>query len=188
MNRRARAVPLRRMNLEKLVLELILQDQSDWPKPRRMAYEVLRYRLSCSEEVALQLLIDALRAAHACASRIDQRSVTVAQVGALTKMREACARIAKCAKRAPASLRRDLDRAVVELARRPPIDMETIEAFFDAVNEAFDKHPGVEAAKTANSALAKLDWKLEFEKSCRVGLALESKPSYQSSSRPRMAP
>jgi hypothetical protein len=171
MRRLARAVPLGRMSVGRLVLDMRFQDPSHWPKPLRMAYDVLCARPGCSEQVALQLVIDAIRAALACARQIDQRSRTIAQVQARKRMRKACARTANCATRASASLRRDLDRAVVELVRQPPIDTEKIYAFFDAVNEAFAKHRDEEAAKTADSALAirvdgeihQLDWKLEYE-------------------------
>jgi hypothetical protein len=171
MRRLARAVPLRRMNVKKLVLDLRFRTPSAWPKHLRMAYEVLCARLSCPEQVSLQLVIDALSAAHACAIGIDERSRTGAQIRALTRLGKALTRIGNCATRASANLRQDLDRAVVELVREPPIDMEIIEAFFDVVHEAFAKHPDEEAAKTANSALAirdddeihELVWKLEFE-------------------------
>jgi hypothetical protein len=157
MRRLARAVPLARMSVERRVHELRFRDQSAWPKHLRMAYEVLRYRLSCPEEVSLQLLIDAVRAAHACACRIDQRSMTIARVRAHTKMRKACACIANCAKRAPARLRRDLDRAVVELLRQHPIDAETIESLFDVMDRIFARYPDEEAAKTALCALGSWD-------------------------------
>ena len=171
MRRVARAVPLVRMSVGRLVPDMRFQDPSDWSKPLRMAYEVLRARLGYSEQVALQLVIDTIPAALACARQIDERSRTVAQVRACKRLRKACACTANCAKRGSASLRQDLHRAVLELARQPTVDVETIQAFFDAVNEAFAKHPDEEAAKTANSALSirvdgeihKLDWKLEFE-------------------------
>jgi hypothetical protein len=157
MRRLARAIPLARMSVEQRVLELRFRDQSAWPKHLRMAYEVLCYRLSCPEEVSLQLLIDAVRAAHACACRIDQRSMTIARVRAHTKMRKACACIANCAKRARARLRRDLDRAVVQLLPQHPIDAETIESLFDVTDRIFARYLDEEAAKTALCALESWD-------------------------------
>jgi hypothetical protein len=151
--RQARAVPFARMNIERLILDMRFRKSSDWPSHLQMANQLLRDRLSCSEQTALQLVSGGLRAARACGSKIDDRSRAVAQTEALTTLRKKLKRWGNCAKRASAGLRRDLDTAATELLRRGPIDAETTDSLVDATVATFVKYQHEEPAKTALSVL-----------------------------------
>jgi hypothetical protein len=123
-----------------------------------MAYELLcGGRRPCPEQTALQLVVDGLVAARACAVQIDDRSRTKEQVEKLRKLRKKFRRLGRCAKRASTRLRADLNRAVAELLRHNPIDAETMQALVEAMHEIFVKHQGEDAARTALSALDSWD-------------------------------
>jgi hypothetical protein len=105
----------------------------------------------CSNEVALQLLIDAIQAALGWARQIDERSRIGAQVRACAKVAKAFARIANCTKRASARVRDLVDTSVVELFRQQPVDSEMIESLLDAMDMIFASNVDEEIARTALS-------------------------------------
>jgi hypothetical protein len=156
MRRRARAVPLARKNLQNLRLELRAQQPADWPKHLRMAGQVLRDNLAMSEEDSWRLVIESVSSAHTCARRVDERSRTVAQAQSIINLSKAFARIANCAKRGSAKLRQELDQAMIVLLRQTPVDLEVMEAIFDAAKTSFAKYCEEEPAKTALAALGTL--------------------------------
>ena len=122
-----------------------------------MAYNLASDRRSLSKPVALQLVVDAASAAYKCGRKINERSRTNAQIEALETLGKKFARIANCAKRARASLRHELDHAVVDILRHYPIDRETIEALFDSVDRIFETNRDQEPARTALVALGSWD-------------------------------
>jgi hypothetical protein len=77
----------------------------------------------------------------------------LAQAGSITKLSQAFARLAKCTARGSAKLRHDLDQAVIALLHQTPIDLEVMEAIFDAAGTTFAKYPTKEPARTALEAL-----------------------------------
>jgi hypothetical protein len=105
--------------------------------------------LALSEEVALSLIIKSVSAAHKCGQAINQRSGDIAKYETRTKLHDKLRRIAKCAKRAPARLRRRLDEQLVSVIRENTIDLEVIDAIFDAAVAAFREFPKVEPSRTA---------------------------------------
>ena len=151
MRRQARAIPLARRRLNSFVLDLKSKPTDEWPPHLRRAWNILHSEseLALFEEAALSLIIKSVSAAHKCAQAINQRSAEIAEFQTCTKLHDTLRRIAKCAKRAPARLRRLLDEQVVPLIREGTIDLEVIGAIFDAAVAAFREFPKVEASRTA---------------------------------------
>jgi hypothetical protein len=102
-------------------------------------------------------MVDSVATAYKCASKIAERSDDSVRAQAVIKLSRSFKTIGNCARRAPASLRRDLDRAIVALVRSPDIDVETVEAIFEIADEVFTRHAECEAAQTALSALGSWD-------------------------------
>ena len=171
MQRRARAVPLARKRLENLRLELRARPPANWPQHLRLAWQVLRDKLGASDENSRRLIIESVSAAHGCAQLVDERSRAVAQAASITKLSKAFARIASCTARGSGKLRQELDQAVIALLRQSPIDLEVMEAIFDAAGTSFAKYRAEEPARTALAALGSSEGKgvrrfalkLEFE-------------------------
>jgi hypothetical protein len=69
------------------------------------------------------------------------------------RVKQSMNRLSRCAKRAPAQLRRLLDASIACLLQGGETDLETIEALFKAAREAFEQFPDLEAAATGLSAL-----------------------------------
>ena len=106
-----------------------------------MARRLLCNELGLTEEEMLTIVTGSVTAAHDCARAINRRSVDIIEFKARDKLGVAFARIAKCAKRAPAKLRRRLNERLIPLIREAPIDLEVIEAIFDAAVAAFWEFP-----------------------------------------------
>jgi hypothetical protein len=151
MRRRARAVHLARRRLNSFVLDLKSKPTVEWPPHLRLAWNTLHSEseLALPEAAALSLIIKCVSAAHKCGQTINQRSGDIAEFQNRTKLHDTLRRIAKCAKRAPARLRRRLDEQVVPLTRESTIDLEVIDAIFDAAVAAWWEFPTVEASRTA---------------------------------------
>jgi hypothetical protein len=133
------------------VLDLKSRPTVEWPPHLRLAWNVLHSEseLSLSKEVALSLMIESALAAHKCGQAINHRSAEIAEFQTRAKLHDTLRRIAKCAKRAPATLRRRLDEQVGALIRESVIDLEVIDAIFDAAVAAFEEFPNAEASRTA---------------------------------------
>src|SRR5262249_41129729 len=128
----AHAIPLARRRLNPFVLDLKSKPTEKWPPHLRRAWNILRSEteLALSEEAALSLIIKSVSAAHKCGQAINQRSADIAEFQTRTKLRDTLRRIAKCSKRAPARLRRQLDGQVVPLIRGSTINLEVIDTIF----------------------------------------------------------
>jgi hypothetical protein len=112
MRRRTKPVPLARMDLNRLIRTLRQRSTSEWPRHVSSALEVLTLELKVDQQTALDLLIAAVSAAHRCASAVEQRALAQSRARARADVHKALLRIAKCAARSPAELRRSLDRSV----------------------------------------------------------------------------
>jgi hypothetical protein len=110
---------------------------------------LLHSKPNLSGRLALHIILGSVSAAHACAQAINRQSVNIVKIQTRGKLRDAFKRIANCTKRAPAKLRRRLNETIIPLIRGNPIDLEVIEAIFDATVATFTKFPKEEAAKTA---------------------------------------
>jgi hypothetical protein len=175
MQRRARVVPLARTRLENLRLELRARPPANWPQHIGLAWQVLHDDLAVSEDDSRRLVIASVSVAFGCAQRVDQRSRAGAQARSITKLSKAFARLAKCSRRGSAKLRQDLDQAVFAVLCQTPVDLEVVEAIFDAAGTSFAKHPTEEPASTALATLESS----EDDGVLRIGLKVdfESLPS-----------
>ena len=118
MRRRARASHLTRRPIHSSLLLQIEDSRSGpraWSRHLQLAYAILSLELAVPEENSRVILISALQAAHDCAKRIDQLAGDGVQLQIRRDVCERLGRVAKCAKRAPAELRRRLDRAIAPL-------------------------------------------------------------------------
>src|SRR6202521_4508534 len=112
MRRRTKPVPPARMDLNKLIRTLRQRSTSEWSRHLSSALEVLTVELKVDRHTALDLLIAAVSAAHRCACAVEQRALAQSRERARAAVHKALLRIAKCAARSPAELRRSLDRSV----------------------------------------------------------------------------
>lgn len=112
MKRRTRAVPFARIRIDPVLRNLTAQPVDDWPKHLRLAWEVLAKKRGVDNGTARAVLFASFSAARRCAQAIDQRSRTNVNAVAPSKLRKMFARIARCIRRSPASLRRVLNREV----------------------------------------------------------------------------
>jgi hypothetical protein len=99
MRRRTKAVPLARMDLNKLIRNLRPRPTSAWPRHVTSAFKVLTEELKVDRQTALDLLSAAVSAAHRCARAIEQRALAQSRARARTDVHKALLRIAKCAAR-----------------------------------------------------------------------------------------
>jgi hypothetical protein len=99
------------------------------------------------------VLFASLSAAHRCAQAIDQRSRANVDDAGLRKLHNVFARIARCIRRSPASLRHVLDRDVCSSVRGTIIDLESIEMLIDKLVAGFGSFPEVETSATVLCAL-----------------------------------
>jgi hypothetical protein len=126
VRRHARPVPLARTNLRRLQTRLRSAAPPTWPRHLAQAFELLN---KIDEPRARDLLIEAVAAADACARAIDDRVTARSREEACNKATKAFARLAKCAVRASAELRRRLDRmvkSVVSRGRCDAVDLEDL--------------------------------------------------------------
>lgn len=153
MRRRARANPLTRRQVKTLLRQLSVSSTGAWPTHLAMAHKILADQSGIPDEILRSIIAAAVSAAYVCAKAINQRVGNVVGFQTRNKLREAFERISKCAKRAPAELRRDLDAAVAPLIQQECIDLEVIETIFDAALEVFSKYSRHEAARTGLAVL-----------------------------------
>jgi hypothetical protein len=108
MRRHAHANPLvwRRSDL---VHELKSKSPSEWSQHLNSAWAILHGELGVVEETAFPVIFSSVSAAHACARVINRRIENIVEFETRNKLCKAFERIAKCAKRAPAKLRRRLE-------------------------------------------------------------------------------
>ena len=153
MRRHTRANPLVRRRLSKLIEDLKSEAPRKWPRRFNLAWVILHDELNLAEQPTRSVLDSSASAAHACARSINRRVENIVEFQTRNKLHKAFERIANCAKRAPAELRRRLDAAIIPLIQREPVDLEVIETIFDATVEVFSEYSNHEAAKTALSVL-----------------------------------
>ena len=153
MRRHAHATPLARRRLNRLLDEFKSKAPSKWPRHFYRAWEILHDELNVAEQLASSILNSSVSAAHACAQAIDRRAGNIVEFQTRSKLHNAFERIANCAKRAPTELRRCLNTAIIPLIQKGHVDLEVIEAIFDAAVKVFSEYSHHEAAKTALAVL-----------------------------------
>jgi hypothetical protein len=153
MRRHAHANPLVRRRLHKLLEDLESKASSEWSQRLRLAWVIVHDQLNLAEEPTLSVFRSSVSAAHACAEAINRLVENFVEFQSRDKLYEAFERISKCARRAPAELRRRLDGAIIPLIQEEYIDLEVIETIFHTAVEVFSKHAHTEAANTALAVL-----------------------------------
>jgi len=137
MKRRARPVPCARMRADSVLRDLAVVPMAEWPRHLRLARNILSDGLGLDDAKAQAVLNASCRASHACARAINQRSRDIADFAARLKLHKIFTRVAKCARRSPAHLRRVLDRAISTAIRDSIVDAESIETLIHALIAAF---------------------------------------------------
>jgi hypothetical protein len=117
------------------------------------------------EPRARGLLIEAVAAAHACARAIDGRVTAHSREEARNEAAKAFARLARCAARASAELRRRLDRMVKTVLSRGACDAEDLQRLMH-LTCAVCRKSAEEPAATALRAMGLPD----SSDQCAVGL------------------
>lgn len=153
MKRRARPVPLARMRPDSVLRDLAVVPTADWPRHLRLARNILSDELGLDDARAHAMLFASYRAGHACAQAINERSRNIADFAACRKLRKIFTRVAKCARRSPAHLRRALDRGISPALRDSIVDAESIEALIHALVAAFARFPKEASSLTVLRAI-----------------------------------
>ena len=150
MRRHARPVPLARINLRRLRESLRAAAPTSWPRHLAQAFEILN---KIDERRARNLLIEAVGAADACAGAIDGGVMARSREEARDKAEKALARLARCAGRAPAELRRRLDRMVKTVLSRGMCDAGDLQRLVHRAGQVLRKFRNEPAAATALRAM-----------------------------------
>ena len=153
LRRRVRVVAAARRRLSAITLGLELKPATEWPSHLGHAWEILHDEMQVSNEAAIAMVVASVSAAHGCAQKINRRVENIVEFQVRNKLCRAFGRIAKCAKRAPAELRRRLDVAIIPLIQGEHVDLEVIEAILDAAVKVFADYSHQEAATTALAVL-----------------------------------
>jgi len=139
---------------EPLQLQAVMVgDPGGWGRHLQLAWAILHVSLAVPAPAARKLMTRSIRVAYECAIRMNDRIQQTNEHDRARSVKQALQRLAHCAKRAPARLRRLIDEQIVRLLQGGEVDLETIEALFQAAREAFDQFPDSEAATTGLSAL-----------------------------------
>jgi hypothetical protein len=132
---------------------VMLCDPRGWGHHLQLAWTISHSDLRIPAPMARELMARSIRAAYECATKMNERILRAHEDERARRVKQALQRLAHCAKRAPARLRRLLDEQIASLLQGGEVDLETIEALFQAAREAFDQFPNSEAATTGLSAL-----------------------------------
>jgi hypothetical protein len=150
--RKARSVPFARRRMI-AVVRVFDGPPANWPKHLRLAQKILVEELRLDDANALSIVAAAFQAAHACARAEDKRSRDAAYFAQRLKVRGIFQRIANCARRSPAKLRRDLNDGVESAFHDPVVDEESLEKLFDNLPSAFASAPRSEVSQTVLRAM-----------------------------------
>ena len=131
MARKARPTPFARRHLALVIRDMEVSPTTDWPKHLRLARKILVEELSLDDAKALSVAKATFQAAHACAQARDKRSSDIAYFAQRQKVRGIFERIANCARRSPAKLRRTLIDGIDSVFHGRVVDGEDIEKLFD---------------------------------------------------------
>jgi hypothetical protein len=128
-----------------------------WPKPLVHAWEILNDKFKLPPKDALSVILESVSAAHQCISAQSQQLTNLEQEKARTIIRKACGRISKGIGRAPAPVRRRLDRAILPMLQHGIVDLEIIESILAAATAIFyGKFAKGESLKATRRALREL--------------------------------
>ena len=148
MARKARPVPFARRRANSVIQNLRASPLTEWPKHLRFARKILVEELSLDEAKALSVLTPTFQAAHVCAQAKDKRSSDIAYLNQQRKVHGIFERIANCARRSPANLRRALNNGTYSAFHDRVVDEESIEILFDNLFAAFASAPQSDVSPT----------------------------------------
>jgi hypothetical protein len=131
---------------------VLISDPGNWTPHLKKAWETLLCTPLPAEQARL-LMGYCITAAYDCAVAINNRSQSVDERRRSSELKSALGRISNCIRRAPASLRHELDEEVSALLRSGDADSEVIETIFRHSRAVFERFPELEPARTALSAL-----------------------------------
>jgi hypothetical protein len=126
------------------------------PKPLADAWQILTGKPGLAPTKALGVILDSVSASHACIRAQNEQLKALEGIETRKRIRKACNRVAKGISRAPAELRRRLERAILPMIHEEEIDLEVIEAIFDAATKTFDDFADRESTSSAARALRAL--------------------------------
>jgi hypothetical protein len=141
------------MRPDSILRNLTVVPVAEWPKHLRVARKILTAELDLDDAKAQAVLIASFRASHACAQAINERSRDIADFAACLKLRKIFTRVAKCARRSPAHLRRVLDRDINSAIRDSIVDAESMGTLIDAIVAAFARFPKEASSLTVLRAI-----------------------------------
>ena len=156
VRRKARANFLARRSLPKFLLRLKSQPACDWPSHFFGAWQLLNTELKLPDATARFVVLESVSAAHDCLRAQEHKLHDIVEARSCATIKDACSSISRCISRAPAVLRRRLDRAVLPLIQEPIVDLEVIESIFSAAKATFEEFPTCESCRTALKSLCAL--------------------------------
>lgn len=154
--RNVRANFLARRSLHQSVSTLREKSPCEWPEDLAKAWDILCTELDLSEAEARDVMIQSATIAQHCAAAQNQQSINVVRTRAPVAIKRACKKISNCIKRTPASLRKELDQAIISATLNSVVDLELIESVFETTEKIFKKYPDIKPSATALKALAQL--------------------------------
>jgi hypothetical protein len=102
-----------------------------------IAWEILTSEMGLSDTKARSIILKSVSAAHRCVTAQNDQLSCIARSQAQKRIRIACSRIPNCINRAPAALRRRINRAILPLIKEP-IDFEALESIFETARKIFE--------------------------------------------------
>jgi hypothetical protein len=178
MARKARPVPFARRRLDSVIRDMKDSPPTDWPKHLRLAQKILVDELSLDDAKARSVLDASFRVAHACARAIDERSSDIAYFALRQKVCRIFERVANCARRSPANLRRALNDGIDSAFRDRVVDGESIEALFDNLLSAFALAPRSEVSRTVLRVIFPKSRQASLNDRSKVGSFLAESTSF----------
>ncbi len=154
--RRVRAVPLARRNLRSFIRKLTETEPQAWPKFLARAWMIVAERLD-RPDVAKQIAIDAVTAAHGCAVAMSERAQANARDTARCEVLSAALAIFNCVRRISAPVRRTLNEVAQSNFLDGNADSEAVARFFDECFRVVTKFPNIKDAERIRIALSGLD-------------------------------
>ena len=156
MGRRAHLNFRGRRPLPQFERQLECKPVTDWPPRLREAWRTLTSELALPHAKALSVILESVSAGHRCVRAQNKLLSEIERARKRAKLQKICQRVCKGMKRAPADLRRRLDRQITPLIQVSTIDLEVIESIFKRATTAFEEFTDTEATATALRALREL--------------------------------
>jgi hypothetical protein len=114
---------------------------------------LLTAELRLADADARPVIIAATSAARRCVVAQNQQLLRIEQARAQMKIRASCLRVVNCIKRAPAPLRKRLNREVLSTVEADVTDLEVLESILDVVRSTFAEFLPKEPAESGLDAL-----------------------------------